>query len=66
MIKGESHQGGPAVKVGREDERLGAPVHDGERLGLSSSRVRVVVDIRQEPLVISPVGKVSVQIDIFL
>ena len=66
MIKGESHQGGSAVKVGWEDERLGAPVHDGERLWLSSSWVRVVVDISQEPLVISPVGKVYVQMNIFL
>ena len=66
MIEGEGDQGGATLQVGREDEGLGAPVHDGDRLGLSSSRVRVVVDISQEPLVVSPAGEVSVQINILL
>ena len=66
VIKGEGDQGGSTVEVGWQDEGLSAPVHDGEGLWLSSSRVRVVVDISQEPLVISPGGKVSVEINISL
>ena len=66
VIKGVGHQGGSTLQVGRQDEGLGAPVHDGEGLWLSSSRVRVVVDVGQEPLVISPGGEVFVQINIFL
>ena len=66
VIEGEGDESGSTVEVGWQDEWLSAPVHDGEGLWLSSSRVRVVAEISQEPLVVSPGGEVSVKINIFL